>query len=70
MPTDRRYVVSVLNSSSPLIIPNADYVRKGIIYVIVGAATMTKWALAKHANYRKQFGGAYPKRKAIFPGVL
>ncbi|KIM22086.1 hypothetical protein M408DRAFT_333089 [Serendipita vermifera MAFF 305830] len=42
----------------------------GIIYVLVGTATMTKWALAKHANYRKQFGGAYPPRKAIFPGIL
>ena len=33
-----------------------------------GPTAIAKWALAKHANYRRQFGGAYPKRKAIFPG--
>jgi len=42
-----------------------------IIYVLVGTATMTKWALAKHKKYRKEFGEAYPKgRKALFPGIL
>jgi very-long-chain enoyl-CoA reductase len=43
----------------------------GIIYVLVGTATVTKWALAKHKKYHKEFGEAYPKgRKALFPGIL
>lgn len=41
-----------------------------MFFVVVGSATMAKWALAKHARYRKEFPG-YPKsRKAIIPFVL
>ncbi|KAG8823425.1 3-oxo-5a-steroid 4- dehydrogenase [Serendipita sp. 401] len=41
-----------------------------MIYVLVAAITMTKWGLAKHARYRKEFDD-YPKsRKAICPYIL
>ncbi|KAG8827333.1 3-oxo-5a-steroid 4- dehydrogenase [Serendipita sp. 399] len=41
-----------------------------MIYVLTGVITMTKWGLAKHARYRKEFDD-YPKsRKALFPFIL
>ena len=39
------------------------------LFTMAGAYQMTIWALGKHKNYRKEFPN-YPKRKAIFPGII
>ncbi|KAK0192380.1 3-oxo-5-alpha-steroid 4-dehydrogenase-domain-containing protein [Armillaria mellea] len=42
-----------------------------ILFTVVGAGQMAIWALAKHRNYRKEFGKEYPRgRKAMFPFIL
>ncbi|KAJ3045715.1 3-oxo-5a-steroid 4- dehydrogenase [Rhizophlyctis rosea] len=41
------------------------------LFTIIGAAQMAAWALKKHRNYKKEFGGTYPRnRKAMIPFIL
>ncbi len=45
-------------------------VAAGIFWVL-GTGQMAIWAAKKHANYKKEFGKEYPrKRKAIFPWIF
>lgn len=37
------------------------------LFLAVAVAQMFVWAQKKHARYRKEFGKAYPRRKAMFP---
>ncbi|KJE97019.1 trans-2,3-enoyl-CoA reductase [Capsaspora owczarzaki ATCC 30864] len=42
----------------------------GVLFMLVGLAQMSQWALGKHRNYKKEFKD-YPKgRKAILPFFL
>lgn len=40
------------------------------VFLAFSAVTMTQWALKKHAQYKKEFGKGYPRRKAIIPFVI
>ncbi|KAJ3727931.1 3-oxo-5-alpha-steroid 4-dehydrogenase-domain-containing protein [Lentinula raphanica] len=40
------------------------------LFTIVGTLQMIVWALKKHAAYKKEFGKAYPKRKAMIPFII
>ncbi|TFK98204.1 3-oxo-5-alpha-steroid 4-dehydrogenase-domain-containing protein [Pterulicium gracile] len=39
------------------------------VFFIVGTGQMLIWAKKKHAAYKKEFGSAYPKRKAMIPFI-
>lgn len=41
-----------------------------MLFSVVGAVTMFKWALKKEKGYRKEFGSAYRKKKVMIPGIL
>ncbi len=41
------------------------------VFTFAGFFVMTKWALEKHANFKRLFGDSYPKeRKAMIPFVV
>ncbi|KAF5375618.1 hypothetical protein D9757_008512 [Collybiopsis confluens] len=40
------------------------------LFAVVGAGQMLIWALKKHAAYKKEFGKAYPRRKAMIPFLI
>jgi very-long-chain enoyl-CoA reductase len=40
------------------------------VFLALSAGQMTQWAVKKHKQYKREFGAAYPRRKAIFPFVL
>ncbi|KAJ3734205.1 3-oxo-5-alpha-steroid 4-dehydrogenase-domain-containing protein [Lentinula guzmanii] len=40
------------------------------LFTIVGTIQMILWALKKHSAYKKEFGKAYPKRKAMIPFII
>ena len=41
-----------------------------LFFIIVGSATMMKWASAREKRYRKEFGDKYKrKRYVMFPGL-
>ena len=41
-----------------------------LLFIIVGSATMMKWASGKEKRYRKEFGDKYKrKRYVMFPGL-
>ncbi|KIK63172.1 hypothetical protein GYMLUDRAFT_41495 [Collybiopsis luxurians FD-317 M1] len=40
------------------------------LFTVAGTGQMLIWALKKHAAYKKEFGKAYPRRKAMIPFVI
>ncbi|KAF9069201.1 3-oxo-5-alpha-steroid 4-dehydrogenase-domain-containing protein [Rhodocollybia butyracea] len=40
------------------------------VFTAVGTGQMIVWALKKHAAYKKEFGKAYPRRKAMIPFMI
>ena len=41
-----------------------------LLFLVVGAGTMAKWASGKERRYRKEFGDKYkPKRYSMLPGI-